>query len=762
MGALGGIKSKGYDHKFYNNLIFDSWQSEDLQILRYYPSDQSCQPIGDNSVVVNNAGGTITGKATGNLDIASYAKYEAQYNYNEFVNSPKVRNLLRDYKNYDFRPRKDSTSLVDKGNDDAVLLYSKTPNIGSAVDIGAYEHGDSHYFIPGYQDTVPTFPIPPDNSKTVKYDADLMFLHARDAIKHELELFNETTSLFERQETFYGNDNIFSNCTWQQNSLIKWRVRAIFADGRTTMSPTWKFTVPKKEDVHAVILPTDDAAAYEQDLNKQNSNFGNSIKLRVRDELSVNSNRITSYLRFSLINDVTTDLKNSGCDILVKNASLKMQVFTQNEINELSLWSMNDTVWDEMVITGTNHPDGWKQRLQSKTNVGISSVVTFDIKDYISNVYSNNIDVFTFGLTSTQNKANLILYSKESDGVLKPTLDLLLTTTNCPSQVCERRDPIDSTTINAVGTTTAVATGTTTAVATGTTTAISTGTTTGTTTTIATGTTTGTTTNAVHNNSSTTTIISSVKTTTAATSYTTTDTLGTTTGTTTTIATGTTAGTTTNAVHNNSSTTTIISSVKTTTAATSYTTTDTVGTTTGTTTTIATGTTAGTTTNAILNNSSTTTIIRSAKTTTKSINAATTNAYTDATTTRPPQTTRPTDENEFSCCMASIASCLACTENVTVKTYCAKKKNQDVVGCRKVGALSTEIILVIVIVGIMCLCCCYMLKKYMFDANMDSHRSGKEIKVTQSGSVIELGTRQFSIRTPTSNPAHAVGLISRD
>ena len=88
-GALGGIKSKGNDHIFYNNLVFESWQSEDLQILRYYPADQSCQPIGDRSVVVNNAGGTITGLATGNLDITSYAKYNAQYNYNEFVNQAK-------------------------------------------------------------------------------------------------------------------------------------------------------------------------------------------------------------------------------------------------------------------------------------------------------------------------------------------------------------------------------------------------------------------------------------------------------------------------------------------------------------------------------------------------------------------------------------------------------------------------------------------------------------------------------------------------
>ena len=55
--------------------------------------------------------------------------------------------------------------------------------------------------------------------------------------------------------------------------------------------------VPTKEDVSLSLIPTDDAAVYETS-TKQNQNFGNKIKLRVRDELG--SNRVTSYLRFSL------------------------------------------------------------------------------------------------------------------------------------------------------------------------------------------------------------------------------------------------------------------------------------------------------------------------------------------------------------------------------------------------------------------------------------------------------------------------------
>ena len=74
-------------------------------------------------------------------------------------------------------------------------------------------------------------------------------------------------------------------------------------------------------------------------------------------------------------------------------------------------------------------------------------------------------------------------------------------------------------------------------------------------------------------------------------------------------------------------------------------------------------------------------------------------------------------------------------------------------------------IIVLIIVGscVACLCLLYVLKKFVFDPNIrSSRRSGRELQVTRSGNVIELGTRRFSIRTPTGNPAHAVGFIHNE
>ena len=69
---------------------------------------------------------------------------------------------------------------------------------------------------------------------------------------------------------------------------------------------------------------------------------------------------------------------------------------------------------------------------------------------------------------------------------------------------------------------------------------------------------------------------------------------------------------------------------------------------------------------------------------------------------------------------------------------------------------------IIIVVGslILCLVCRYAIKKCVA-SNNGNRRNGREIQVTKSGGIIELGTRQFSIRTPTANPSHAVGLIQQ-
>ena len=89
---------------------------------------------------------------------------------------------------YDFRPRKGS-SLIDAGkvipglNDGQDLQFNWPPSfsgqnrkyVGEAPDIGAYEYGDSVYWIPGYRYPHPSFPIPRNNAVDVIPDYSVVW-----------------------------------------------------------------------------------------------------------------------------------------------------------------------------------------------------------------------------------------------------------------------------------------------------------------------------------------------------------------------------------------------------------------------------------------------------------------------------------------------------------------------------------------------------------------------------------------------------------
>tara|TARA_B100001758_G_scaffold33599_1_gene24811 strand:+ start:1606 stop:5766 length:4161 start_codon:yes stop_codon:yes gene_type:complete len=106
------------------------------------------------------------------------------YEY-ESSNEYPINNRSQDY---DFRPRKGST-LIDAGvvipgiNDGQDLQFNRPPSfpgqnrrfVGDAPDIGAYEYGDSVYWIPGYRYPHPSFPIPRNNAVDVIPDYSVVW-----------------------------------------------------------------------------------------------------------------------------------------------------------------------------------------------------------------------------------------------------------------------------------------------------------------------------------------------------------------------------------------------------------------------------------------------------------------------------------------------------------------------------------------------------------------------------------------------------------
>ncbi len=59
-----------------------------------------------------------------------------------------------------------------------VANFSSISYVGDAPDIGAYEYGDSHYWIPGRREEQATFPIPAHEATQIETQQDLLFRNA--------------------------------------------------------------------------------------------------------------------------------------------------------------------------------------------------------------------------------------------------------------------------------------------------------------------------------------------------------------------------------------------------------------------------------------------------------------------------------------------------------------------------------------------------------------------------------------------------------
>ena len=158
---------------------------------------------------------------------------------------------VRDMYNMDYRPRAGS-DLIDTGtafNDDLpdpaydpagpvapylgpyAGFHTEWPYLGAAPDIGAYEFGDTNYWIPGYKDLKAGMPIPPDGSRSAQVDLDLMWLAGRDALAvggQDVYLGTDPGAL-----VFQGNqnDNIFNPGPLLPGQTYYWRVDTVTASG---------------------------------------------------------------------------------------------------------------------------------------------------------------------------------------------------------------------------------------------------------------------------------------------------------------------------------------------------------------------------------------------------------------------------------------------------------------------------------------------------------------------------------------------------
>jgi hypothetical protein len=240
---------------------------------------------GTHSITRNNLCDRISGHRT-SVDLEGEGRIPGthDHNWNGLVTQQQARDLLRDPDNFDFRPR-NRPDIVDAGTeqvDDRFvpgalidnLVYAKAEGqntqgafddpafrgggsrkthvrryLGKAPDIGAYEYGDRHYWIPGRQLKMASFPIPPDKADSVKVDADLMWLEGKGTVGHRVYLgtrYDQVAGADQDDSEYMGRfvgGNIFTPKTKLEiGTTYYWRVDAVQQDGTALKGKVWRFT----------------------------------------------------------------------------------------------------------------------------------------------------------------------------------------------------------------------------------------------------------------------------------------------------------------------------------------------------------------------------------------------------------------------------------------------------------------------------------------------------------------------------------------
>lgn len=229
---------KGDKHYIYNNLSFDN-HLNDLIVS----SNTSIQGHNHKTITRNNLSNKFSGhRSKPGKDYPMPGIVD--HNWSGNFKGVDIRTQLRDPDNLDFRPKKDS-ELVDAG---ALIKGKNIEYLGEAPDIGAYEYGDINYWIPGFQDKIASVPVPPNESSTVKPDADLMWLKAYKSNVSDVYFgasFDEVNKATKVSALYMGelSNNIFTPPT----KLIKgntyyWRIDSKTNKGKLK-GKVWSFKV---------------------------------------------------------------------------------------------------------------------------------------------------------------------------------------------------------------------------------------------------------------------------------------------------------------------------------------------------------------------------------------------------------------------------------------------------------------------------------------------------------------------------------------
>ena len=252
-----GVFVKGDSHQVYNNLSFDNLRN-DLAIRSGAGQGNPKDPLkgynypgwgpglyhpdeNDHSTIRNNLAGEISS------NLATLSNGLPGKNSNNW--SGDVRIPLRDPDRLDFR-QAPSSKLIDAG----YYIEGITDNyVGKAPDIGPYETGAEHYWIPGNKSKQASTPIPPDGAMGVRADSDLKWLEGYRATGHEVyfgtnwkAVYNADPNSPEYKGRVKHNILRLDKSELELRKTYYWRVDVLLESGMKIRGKVWSFTVSRK------------------------------------------------------------------------------------------------------------------------------------------------------------------------------------------------------------------------------------------------------------------------------------------------------------------------------------------------------------------------------------------------------------------------------------------------------------------------------------------------------------------------------------
>ncbi|SVB33376.1 uncharacterized protein METZ01_LOCUS186230, partial [marine metagenome] len=261
--------------------------------------------------------------------------------------------------------------------------------VGEAPDIGAYEYGDSVYWIPGYRYYYPTVPIPGNGAVDVPMEYGLAFNYPwkTDYSGTTAEVTINGPGLNKTVSLNYPNNVVFE--TFLPGQTYTWSVEV-----GDVSSQMWSFTVANK------IQPLNDRSVdVDADDEKLIPNHNKSLSL---------SDGVLSFMRFDIPSSINSDYQ----------VFLNLTPETVNSSNgQIMLYKYNYQGWGEKLDSNNlgllDH--SLLTALQSISTIDASSSLSVEITDYIESTGE-----ISFALGVLDPNDQLSFFSKEkmvTDGV---------------------------------------------------------------------------------------------------------------------------------------------------------------------------------------------------------------------------------------------------------------------------------------------------------------------------------------------------------